>query len=136
MITGPIIAEIATLRVSAHFLIRRGGALVQFVPCTMRAWHAGASEWRGHERCNDFSIGIELEGADDVPYTAKQYRKLARLLEAIRSQPKYEHLPIILMSGVAEPTARLHCNGYSAFLRKPLRADAVLQTIGRLLPGD
>ena len=80
----PYFAGIATLHVSAHFLIRRGGALVQFVPCTMRAWHAGASSWRGHERCNDFSVGVELEGADDVPYTAKQYRKLARLLEAIR----------------------------------------------------
>jgi len=82
----PYFAEIATLRVSAHFLIRRDGALVQFVPCTMRAWHAGASSWRGRDRCNDFSVGIELEGADDVPYTAKQYRKLARLLEAIRSR--------------------------------------------------
>jgi CheY-like chemotaxis protein len=60
----------------------------------------------------------------------------AKMLEAIRSQPKYEQLPIVLMSGVAEPTVRLHCNGYSAFLRKPLRADTVLATIARLLPGD
>jgi CheY-like chemotaxis protein len=60
----------------------------------------------------------------------------AKMLEAIRSQPKYEHLPIILMSGVAEATARQRCGGYSAFLRKPLRADAVLEAIARLLPAE
>jgi AmpD protein len=67
------------LRVSAHFLIRRGGALLQFVACDRRAWHAGVSVWDGQERCNDFSIGIELEGADHIPYTESQYRQLARL---------------------------------------------------------
>jgi AmpD protein len=76
----PYYASVARLRVSAHFLIRRGGALLQFVSCNDRAWHAGASSWRGRERCNDYSIGIELEGADDVPYTARQYAKLAALL--------------------------------------------------------
>jgi AmpD protein len=75
---------IAHLRVSAHFFIRREGALIQFVPCTARAWHAGVSSWRGRERCNDFSIGIELEGADDVPYTAVQYEVLAELLQALK----------------------------------------------------
>ena len=59
-----------------HFLIRREGALLQFVPCAARAWHAGASAWRGRPSCNDFSIGIELEGADDRPYTGAQYRML------------------------------------------------------------
>ena len=63
---------------SAHFLVRRDGELVQFVPCAQRAWHAGASNWRGRERCNDFSVGIELEGTDDVPFTDAQYRALAR----------------------------------------------------------
>ena len=80
----PYYATIAHLRVSAHFFIRRDGALVQFVSCNDRAWHAGVSSWRGRERCNDFSIGVELEGADDVPYTTRQYAKLAALLRALR----------------------------------------------------
>ena len=79
----PYFAAIAQLRVSAHFLIRRRGEIVQFVACEQRAWHAGASAWRGRERCNDFSIGIELEGADDVPYTGAQYRVAAKLVAAI-----------------------------------------------------
>ena len=82
----PYFREIAALRVSSHFLIRRDGELVQFVACTMRAWHAGVSSWRNRERCNDFSIGVELEGGDDVPYTSKQYRKLGSLLHAIAHQ--------------------------------------------------
>ena len=73
------------LRVSAHFLIRRPGELLQFVPCARRAWHAGASAWCGRSRCNDFSIGIELEGADDVPYTESQYGVLAELTRTLRS---------------------------------------------------
>lgn len=80
----PAFAGVAALRVSSHFLIRRDGALVQFVACAKRAWHAGASTWRGRERCNDFSIGIELEGTDDIPYTAQQYATLARLTRALR----------------------------------------------------
>ena len=79
----PYFRDIAGLRVSSHFLVRRNGELVQFVPCTMRAWHAGASSWRERERCNDYSIGIELEGTDDAAYAARQYRKLASLLRAI-----------------------------------------------------
>jgi len=79
----PYYATIADLRVSAHFLIRRDGALVQFVPCGERAWHAGASSWRGCGRCNDFSVGVELEGSDDVRYTAPQYTMLARLVKAL-----------------------------------------------------
>ncbi|GMU73243.1 MAG: 1,6-anhydro-N-acetylmuramyl-L-alanine amidase AmpD [Burkholderiales bacterium] len=80
----PAFAAVASLRVSAHFLIRRDGALVQFVPCAMRAWHAGVSRWRDRERCNDFSIGIELEGTDERPYTARQYLRLAALVRRIR----------------------------------------------------
>jgi N-acetyl-anhydromuramoyl-L-alanine amidase len=80
----PYYAAIAALRVSAHFLIRRDGALVQFVACGDRAWHAGASRWRGRERCNDFSIGVELEGTDATPYAAAQYAVLARLVKALR----------------------------------------------------
>jgi AmpD protein len=80
----PFYASIAGIRVSAHFLIRRDGALVQFVGCNERAWHAGASTWQGRTHCNDFSIGIELEGTDDLPYAAAQYTTLARLVRALR----------------------------------------------------
>ena len=80
----PAYAALRDLRVSAHFFVRRTGAVVQFVPCSRRAWHAGESEWRGRARCNDFSIGVELEGADAVPYTDAQYRRLARLIAALR----------------------------------------------------
>lgn len=76
-------ATIAHLAVSAHFVIRRDGELIQFVGCNDRAWHAGASSWKGREQCNDFSIGVELEGADDVPYVAAQYTMLARLAKAL-----------------------------------------------------
>jgi len=81
----PYYRTLAGLRVSAHFLIRRSGELLQLVPCAKRAWHAGESAWCGRSRCNDFSIGIELEGADDVPYTEAQYRVLAELARALQS---------------------------------------------------
>jgi AmpD protein len=77
-------ADLAGLRVSAHFLIYRGGELVQFVPLEARAWHAGASRWRGRERCNDFSVGIELEGVDDGAFEAAQYACLQRLLRELQ----------------------------------------------------
>lgn len=80
----PSFGDLAALRVSAHFLVRRDGSLVQFVGCDDRAWHAGASAWKGRERCNDYSIGIELEGTDDRAYTAAQYRRLARLIRRLR----------------------------------------------------
>jgi AmpD protein len=79
----PYYAGIAALRVSAHFLVRRTGDLVQFVPCSKRAWHAGTSQWRGRPACNDYSIGIELEGTDDRPFEARQYELLAELTNAI-----------------------------------------------------
>lgn len=90
----PYFAAIAALRVSAHFLIRRRGDLLQFVSCADRAWHAGQSCWRGRERCNDYSIGIELEGADDVRYTQAQYLRLARLLRGLR-----RHYPLADVAG-------------------------------------
>jgi AmpD protein len=80
----PYYATIAHVRVSAHFFIRRDGTLLQFVPCTERAWHAGVSSWRGRDHCNDFSIGVELEGADDIPYAPAQYTVLAALLHALK----------------------------------------------------
>ncbi len=75
----PYYAQLKGLKVSAHFLIRRDGEIIQFVACNMRAWHAGVSFWRGRERCNDFSIGIELEGDDYQPFAEPQYSSLARL---------------------------------------------------------
>jgi len=71
------------LRVSAHFLLRRDGALLQFVSCEQRAWHAGASAWRGRENCNHYSIGIELEGLEGRRFEEVQYLQLARLLRAL-----------------------------------------------------
>lgn len=94
----PSFADIASLRVSAHFFLRRDGELVQFVPCERRAWHAGVSRWWSRERCNDFSIGVEVEGADDDAYTDAQYIVLARLLRAlarrypIRGIAGHEHI--------------------------------------------
>jgi len=82
----PAFAPIAALEVSAHFLIRRDGELRQYVACERRAWHAGVSTWRGRSGCNDFSIGIELEGADDVPFAEPQYEMLARLTQALFSR--------------------------------------------------
>jgi AmpD protein len=73
----PQFADICALKVSAHLLIRRDGELVQYVPFHARAWHAGVSCYAGRERCNDFSIGIELEGCDEQPFTGAQYRQLA-----------------------------------------------------------
>ena len=75
----PVFSCLKGVRVSAHFFIRRNGAIMQFVSCENRAWHAGKSQWRGREQCNDFSLGAELEGADDIPYAAAQYDSLAEL---------------------------------------------------------
>ena len=85
----PYFREIHGLRVSAHFLVRRDGELIQFVPCSRRAWHAGVSKWRDRERCNDFSIGIELEGCDQLPFEDVQYLTLNRVLAEL-----YRHYSI------------------------------------------
>jgi AmpD protein len=79
----PSFRDTAVLRVSAHAVIRRDGALTQFVPFGMRAWHAGRSEYQGRSGCNDFSIGIELEGADAIPYADAQYESLGALVAAL-----------------------------------------------------
>lgn len=81
----PYFGTIAHLRVSAHLLIRRDGELIQFVPFTRRAWHAGESCCEGRTRVNDFSIGIELEGGDEFPFTDIQYRRLASATRALMS---------------------------------------------------
>ncbi len=81
----PFYAQLEGLKVSAHFLIRRDGEIIQFVACGKRAWHAGVSNWRGRSRCNDFSIGIELEGDDYQPFAEPQYASLARLTRRLCS---------------------------------------------------
>ncbi len=80
----PYFEEIKDYKVSAHILIRRNGEVVQFVPFNKRAWHAGQSTYKGCENCNDFAIGIELEGADDTPYEEAQYMVLATLVDSLR----------------------------------------------------
>ncbi len=79
----PYFAEIGPLRVSSHLVVRRNGAVAQYVKFTERAWHAGRSCFNGREACNDFSIGIELEGTDTLAYEAVQYRQLARAVAAL-----------------------------------------------------
>lgn len=86
--------EVHMLRVSAHFLIRRDGAIVQFVPCRLRAWHAGTSCWQARQACNDFSLGIELEGCDSVPFEEAQYEVLAELVAILRRR-----YPIVDITG-------------------------------------
>jgi N-acetyl-anhydromuramoyl-L-alanine amidase len=95
----PYYAGLADLRVSAHVLVRRDGELIQFVPCARRAWHAGASSWCGRSRCNDFSIGIELEGWDEAPFEAPQYDALAALSRSLRA--RYPIVDIVGHSDVA-----------------------------------
>ena len=94
----PYFERLRDLRVSAHFVIRRDGALLQFVSCAKRAWHAGASAWQGRAGCNDFSIGIELEGLEGDTFEAPQYERLAAVLNAlvgrypIRAVAGHEHV--------------------------------------------
>lgn len=116
----PYFAGIAALRVSAHFLIRRDGSLLQFVPCAQRAWHAGESSWRGRPRCNDFSVGIELEGSDESGFEDAQYTRLAALARALHA-----HYPIVASVGHADiapgrktdPGPRFDWARYTAGLR-------------------
>ncbi len=82
----PYYATLEGLKVSAHFFVRRTGEVLQFVPLHMRAWHAGVSSWRGRTRCNDFSIGIELEGTDAGSYSDAQYAELAGLMSILRDR--------------------------------------------------
>ncbi|MDF1821574.1 MAG: 1,6-anhydro-N-acetylmuramyl-L-alanine amidase AmpD [Alcanivoracaceae bacterium] len=82
----PYFEEIAGMQVSSHFLIRRDGELVQYVACDKRAWHAGRSCWRDQEECNDFSVGIELEGTDHEAYTDAQYAVLVDLVTLLRAE--------------------------------------------------
>jgi AmpD protein len=100
----PYYREIAGIKVSSHFLIRRDGELIQFVPCSRRAWHAGASQWRGRSRCNDFSIGVELEGADDADFADAQYATLAGLTRSLHRI--YPIVDCVGHSDIATPPGR------------------------------
>lgn len=100
----PYYGEIQDLKVSSHFLIRRDGELIQFVPCTRRAWHAGQSQWHGRSRCNDFSVGVELEGADDQPFADSQYAVLADLTRVL--QRAYPIKDCVGHSDIATPPGR------------------------------
>lgn len=98
----PSFGGIAPLRVSSHLLVRRDGGVVQYVPFHRRAWHAGPSSHCGRERCNDFSIGIELEGADEVAYEKAQYERLAALVRALRdAYPSLRRAPVVGHSDIA-----------------------------------
>ncbi|HTQ35545.1 MAG TPA: 1,6-anhydro-N-acetylmuramyl-L-alanine amidase AmpD [Steroidobacteraceae bacterium] len=98
----PYFAQIHGMRVSAHLLVRRDGELVQFVAFGLRAWHAGASEYEGRAACNDFSIGIELEGADESPYQAVQYQAASAAIRALlAAYPKLAPTRIVGHSDIA-----------------------------------
>lgn len=98
----PYFEGLRGLRVSAHLFLRRRGELIQFVRFDDRAWHAGVSAFEGRERCNDFSIGIELEGCDDRPFTAVQYRRLAQVAAALlRTYPAITPARIVGHSEIA-----------------------------------
>lgn len=98
----PYFDAIRGLKVSAHLLIRRDAELLQFVPFTRRAWHCGASFFRGRDCCNDFSIGIELEGEDDCAYEDAQYETLARVVKAIQhAYPAISNREVVAHSDIA-----------------------------------
>ena len=98
----PYFAGIAHLKVSAHACVFRDGRVTQYVPTTERAWHAGESRFDGRTRCNDFSIGIELEGTDDQPFTDAQYLSLSRLAAAaMRAHPAITPARVVGHSGIA-----------------------------------
>ncbi|MCL4745457.1 MAG: 1,6-anhydro-N-acetylmuramyl-L-alanine amidase AmpD [Burkholderiaceae bacterium] len=111
-------AQLASLRVSAHFLIRRRGELVQFVGCDARAWHAGESSFLGRARCNDFSIGIELEGSGERAFTQAQYRRLGQLLALL-----CERYPVRWLAGHSDiAPGRKHDPGASFDWERLLRS--------------
>jgi N-acetyl-anhydromuramoyl-L-alanine amidase len=116
----PFYASIAGMKVSAHFLVRRDGGLIQFVPCAMRAWHAGESGWKGRARCNDFSVGIEVEGTGQDSFTNAQYVRLIGLTRAL--QARYPIADIVGHSDVApgrksDPGPRFDWARYRAMLK-------------------
>ena len=123
----PYFDALRGLQVSAHFFIRRNGRVLQFVSCDQRAWHAGASNWHSRDRCNDFSIGIELEGFEGEAFEAAQYAALARLLHsAARRYPieavvGHEH---IAPGRKGDPGAAFDWRSLRRRLQWPAHADA------------
>ena len=98
----PYFATIQNLMVSAHVLIARDGTLTQYVPFDRRAWHAGRSEYCGRSACNDFSVGVELEGTDELPYAEAQYRALGQLIVALRrGYPSLRRAEVVGHSDIA-----------------------------------
>jgi AmpD protein len=124
----PYFAGIHELRVSAHLLIRRDGSVTQYVPFSARAWHAGASSFAGRERCNDFSIGIELEGSDDRAFTIRQYVRLVRVsLALMRVYPRIDVSRITGHSDIApgrksDPGPHFDWAHYRAALAAPAQS--------------
>ena len=120
----PYYAQLQGLKVSAHFLVRRNGEIIQFVPCGKRAWHAGTSLWQGRSCCNDFSVGVELEGSDHVPFSDRQYVALARLTRVL--QRAYPLRAIVGHADIAparktDPGPCFDWQRYFAKLRKSCR---------------
>lgn len=113
----PYFEQIRGAEVSAHFVIRRTGELLQFVSVLDRAWHAGRSTWQGRDNCNDYSIGIELEGLEDTPFEAPQYRALKALLDAIA-----QHWPITQIVGHEDVAPGRKRDPGSAFEWRQLQA--------------
>ena len=126
----PYFNSIRDLRVSAHFLLRRSGKVLQFVSCDRRAWHAGASSWRGRDNCNDWSIGIELEGLEGGAFEQKQYLVLARLLRVLSRR-----YPIVEIVGHEDVAPGRKFDPGAGFEWRQLRRDIIgaglqLPTIG------
>lgn len=123
-------APIAGLRVSAHVLIRRDGEIVQYVPFHLRAWHAGVSVYEGRENCNDYSIGIELEGSDDQAFEAPQYLCLAQTVRALlQSYPNLRRERITAHSTIApgrktDPGPHFDWAHFHALLQRDLQGEA------------
>lgn len=121
----PALADLAGVRVSAHLLIERSGRITQFVAFDRAAWHAGVSCWRRRHRCNDFSIGIELEGCDDDIYTAAQYRRLVQVTRALfHRYPRLSADAVVGHLEVApgrktDPGPEFDWSGYLQAIRQP-----------------
>ena len=126
----PYFESLRGLQVSAHFFIRREGRFIQFVSCDARAWHAGVSQWRGREQCNDYSIGIELEGLEGEAFTGAQYLALARLLRALAH--RYPLAAVVGHEHIAagrkrDPGAGFDWVHLSRLLNWPASADAPIR---------
>ena len=125
----PYFEGLRGLRVSAHFLVARDGQTTQFVDCAERAWHAGQSQFCGRVRCNDFSVGIELEGTESLPYDARQYAALTKLIRELRYRyPTLRAAPIVAHSDIApgrktDPGPAFDWSGLRAALRSKAAVD-------------